>query len=81
MVIIVPACVCVIEKVWAISVSRPMGINSEVLNINAAIVIPKSGIHCFLFIKSSFQKTLTILPHVLLKTLFFLSIIYIGDNL
>ena len=48
MVIIIPACVCVIEKVWAISVKSPMGINSDVLKINAAIVIPKSGIHCFL---------------------------------
>ena len=52
MVIIIPACVCVIEKVWAISVKSPMGINSDVLKINAAIVIPISGIHCFLFINN-----------------------------
>lgn len=81
MVIIIPAVVCVIWKVWAMSVSRPMGINSEVLKIKAAIVIPISGSPCFLFlIKLSFKKTYIILAHVLLKTTFFLSIIYIGDK-
>lgn len=55
MVIIIPAVVCVIWKVWAMSVNRLMGINSEVLKIKAAIVIPISGSPCFLFlIKLSF---------------------------
>ena len=44
--IMMPACASVRENVAAISVSRPIGINSDVLNTNAENVMPKSGSHC-----------------------------------
>lgn len=42
-----PACASVILKSLEISISNPIGINSEVLKINAEIVIPTSVIQCF----------------------------------
>ncbi len=45
--IMMPACASVRENVAAISVSRPIGINSDVFgNTNAENVMPKSGSHC-----------------------------------
>ena len=56
-VIIIPACASVMWKLAAISLKSPIGINSEVLNINAESVIPRSGSHSlnviFLFIMLS----------------------------
>ena len=42
-VINIPAFASEIEKLFAISVSRPIGINSDVLKINAETVIPING--------------------------------------
>lgn len=39
----IPALASVISKLFAISVKSPIGINSDVLNINAETVIPRSG--------------------------------------
>ena len=39
----IPACASVMEKSEAICVSRPMGINSEVLKINAEADKPNSA--------------------------------------
>ena len=41
-----PAWASVSENDAAISVRRPMGINSDVLNTNAQQVSPTSGSHC-----------------------------------
>ena len=45
-VIMTPAAASVMPKPEAISVKRPMGMNSEVLSMNAESVRPASAIHC-----------------------------------
>ena len=47
-VIIIPACDSLIEKAVAMDVNNPIGINSDVLKIKAANVIPINGSHCFI---------------------------------
>ena len=49
-VISMPACASLMEKEAEILVSNPIGINSEVLKINADTVIPSKGNHSFLVI-------------------------------
>ena len=53
-VIIIPVCASPIPKSAPMSLRRPIGMNSEVLNMNAASIRPARGIHCF--IKSPFVQ-------------------------
>ena len=46
-VIIMPACDSLMEKATAMDVNNPIGMNSDVLKIKAANVIPINGSHCF----------------------------------
>lgn len=46
-VIIMPACDSLMEKAAAMDVNNPIGMNSDVLKIKAANVIPINGSHCF----------------------------------
>lgn len=47
-VIIMPACDSLMEKAAAMDVNNPIGMNSDVLKIKAANVIPINGSHCFI---------------------------------